>query len=80
MVSKTVIEVTFETVDLHEGRRLFRGCAIKELIYEEGNYSEKTAIHFSLTKNHKDTNFAIGGFLASLHQSPLTLFFFFRIH
>ena len=78
MVSKTVIEVTFETVDLHEGRRLFRGCAIKALIYKEGNYSEKTAIHFSLTKNHKDTNFAIGGFLAG--RSPLTLFFFFRIH
>ena len=30
------LEVTFETVDLHEGRRLFRGCAIKALIYEEG--------------------------------------------
>ena len=39
-VSKTVIGVTFETVDLHEERRLFRGCAIKALIYEEGNYSE----------------------------------------
>ena len=53
-VSKTVIEVTFKTVDLHEGRQLFRGCAIKALIYGEGNYSEKTAIHFSLTKNHKE--------------------------
>ena len=39
-IKKTVIKVTFETVDLHEGRRLFRGCAIKALIYEEGNYGE----------------------------------------
>ena len=30
------LEVTFETVDLHERRRLFCGCAIKALIYEEG--------------------------------------------
>ena len=30
------LEVTFETVDLHEGRRLFCGCAIKALIYGEG--------------------------------------------
>ena len=30
------LEVTFETVDLHEGRRLFFGCAIKALIYGEG--------------------------------------------
>ena len=35
-VSKTVIEVIFETVDLHEGKRLFCGCAIKALIYGEG--------------------------------------------
>ena len=34
------LEVTFETVDLHEGRRLFRGCAIKALIYEQGEDSE----------------------------------------
>ena len=34
------LEVTFETVDLHEGRRLFRGCAIKALIYEQGDHSE----------------------------------------
>ena len=34
------LKVTFETVDLHERRRLFRGCAIKALIYEEGNHSE----------------------------------------
>ena len=31
------LEVTFETVDLHEGRRLFCGCAIKALIYGEGS-------------------------------------------
>ena len=30
------LEITFETVDLHEGRRLFCGCAIKALIYGEG--------------------------------------------
>ena len=34
------LEVTFETIDLHEGRRLFCMCAIKVLIYEEGDYSE----------------------------------------
>ena len=39
-VSKTVIKVTSEIVDLHEGRRLFRGCAIKALIYKEGNHSD----------------------------------------
>ena len=38
----------------------------------------RTSIHFSKTKNHKDTNFAIGGFLAGLHRSPLILFFFFQ--
>ena len=42
-VSKTVIKVTSETVDLHEGRRLFRGCAIKALIYEQG-YSFRTSV------------------------------------
>ena len=26
---------------------------------------------FPSNKNHKDTNFAIGGFLAGLHRSPL---------
>ena len=45
-VSKTVIKVTFETVDLREGRRLFRECAIKALIYEKGNYSEKLPFIF----------------------------------
>ena len=34
------LEVIFETIDLHEGRRLFCMCAIKVLIYEEGDYSE----------------------------------------
>ena len=34
------LEVIFETIDLHEGRWLFRMCAIKALIYEEGDYSE----------------------------------------
>ena len=34
-VSKTVITVTSETVDLCERRWLFRGCAIKILIYEK---------------------------------------------
>ena len=29
-------------------------------------------------KNHKNTNFAIGGFLAGLHRSPLTLLFIFQ--
>ena len=38
----------------------------------------RTSIHFSKTKNYKDTNFAIGGFLAGLHRSPLILFFFFQ--
>ena len=71
------LEVTFETVDLHEGRRLFRRCAIKALIYEEGNYSE-LPFTFPKKKSHKDTNFAIGGFLAGLHRSPLILFFFFQ--
>ena len=51
-VSKTVIKVTSETVDLHEGRRLFRGCAIKALIYEEGNYSN-TYFHFPEQKTTK---------------------------
>ena len=49
MVSKTVIEVTFETVDLHEGRRLFRGCAIKAPIYEKGRHSD-TSFTFKTTK------------------------------
>ena len=73
------LEVTFKTVDLHEGRRLFRRCAIKAPIYEEGDHLELPFI-FPKKKNHKDTNFAIGGFLAGLHQSPLILFFFFRIY
>ena len=73
------LEVTFETVDLHEGRRLFRRCAIKAPIYEEGDHLELPFI-FPKKKNHKDTNFAIGGFLAGLHRSPLILFFFFRIY
>ena len=77
---KTVIKVTFETVDLHEGRRLFRGCAMKALIYEEGNEGENFRSSFLNKKNHKDTNFTIGGFLAGLHRSPLTLLFFLRIH
>ena len=34
------LEVTFEPIDLHEGRRLFHGCAIKALIYEQGEDSE----------------------------------------
>ena len=38
----------------------------------------RTSIHFSLKKNYKDTNFAIGGFLAGLHWFPLTLFFVFQ--
>ena len=75
MVSKTVITVSAETVDLHEGRRLFRGCAIKALIYEEGNHFSDSYFHFLEQKIHKDTNFAIRGFLAGLHQSPLTLLF-----
>ena len=52
-VSKIVIEVTFETVDLHEGRRLFRGCVIKALIYEEGNDSEKLPFIFPQQKTTK---------------------------
>ena len=39
-VSKTVITVSTETVNLHEGRWLFRGCAIKALIYEKGRHSD----------------------------------------
>ena len=77
---KIVIKVTFETVNLYEGRRLFRGYAMKALIYKEGNEGENFRSSFLNKKNHKDTNFAIGGFLAGLHRSPLTLFFFFRIH
>ena len=73
------LEVTFEIVDLHEGRRLFRRCAIKALIYEEGRDSE-LPFTFPKKKSHKDTNFAIGGFLAGLHRSPLILFFFFRTY
>ena len=51
-VSKTVIEVTFEIVDLHEGRRLFRRCAIKALIYEEGKDGE---LPFTFPKKEKTT-------------------------
>ena len=75
MVSKTVIKITSETVDLHEGRQLFCGCAIKALIYEEDNHFSDSYFHFPEQKTHKDTNFAIGGFLAGLHWSPLTLLF-----
>ena len=49
MVSEIVITVTFETVDLHEGRLLFRGCAIKALIYEKGIDSD-TSFTFETTK------------------------------
>ena len=72
-VSKTVITVTSETVDLHEGRWLFCGCAIKGLIYEKVDIQT-----LPLHSNHKNTNFAIGGFLAGLHRSPLTLLFIFQ--
>ena len=50
--------VSAETVDLHEGRWLFCECAIKSLIYKKGIHRD-TSFHFSLTKNHKDINFAI---------------------
>ena len=76
-VSKTVITVSAETVDLHEGRWLFYGCAIKALIYEKSRHWD-TSFHFLDIKNHKDTKFAIGGLLADLHQSPLTLLFIFQ--
>ena len=33
--------------------------------------------HFHYTWNHKNTNLAIGGFLAGLHQSPLIFLFAF---
>ena len=77
MVSKTVITVSAETVDLHEGRWLFCRCAIKAWICKKGRHSD-TSFHFIDIKNHKDTNFAIGGFLAGLHRSPLTLLFIFQ--
>ena len=48
-VSKTVITVTSETVDLHEGRWLFRRCAMKALIYEKGRHSD-TSFTFKTTK------------------------------
>ena len=70
-VSKTVIKVTSEIVDLHEGRRLFRGCAIKALIYEQGDSFRTSVKTFSFKVNHRETNFIIGGFLAGLHRSPL---------
>ena len=76
-VSKIVITVSAETVDLHEERWLFCGCAIKALIYEKGRHWD-TSFHFLDIKNHKNTNFAIGGLLAGFHRSPLTLLFIFQ--
>ena len=50
-ISKAVITVTFKTVDLHEGRWLFRGCATKALIYEKGRHSD-TSFTFKKTQKY----------------------------
>ena len=69
-VLKTV-NLLLKPLNSHEGRRLFRGCAIKALIYEQGD-SFRTSVKKTFpSKLITETNFIIGGFLAGLHRSPL---------
>ena len=74
-MSKAVITVISRTLD---NRRSYGKITVLCVCYkstdlQEGRYSD-TSFTFGTTEN---TNLAIGGFLAGLHQSTLTFLFAF---